>query len=167
MKSILKEENAPLARLETFLSFAYHSVGCNTYRHLYVVREQQLEDVIGDGDLACALFASSMLTLCNLISDGVHTTVVETVNDLLASGWVLAATPAAGRIVVWGEKRSNTDNLMHFHIGICIDGEYAVSTSAETKTPIHHRIDGLLDHMGNQRKVVAYYVHPELTRVTF
>lgn len=167
MYTIKTEENAPLALLETFLTVTRKSVGCEMFQTLYVTRHNGLEDVIGNGDLACAYYVSSILHMFNLIKGGVHTTVSMTVNDMLDSAWSvsLGSQPQPGDIVVWEEKLSSSDRKVHRHIGICIDSVHAVSNDSKTGVPALHRINGLLDQNGKERGVEAYYTHPFLRPV--
>ncbi len=86
MKTIHKEEGYPLAFFKTYFAMIQGSVGSNQYRHLYVQTVIGPRDVIENGDLACAYFVSSILTLFRLTKGRVHTTVNETIRDLEMSG---------------------------------------------------------------------------------
>lgn len=162
MKTVLFEENHPVHIKETFLAMIEGSIGSKQYCYLYIDHPDGPKDVIGNGDLACALFVSSILTLCTLIEGGVHTTVDETVKDLKESGWIPAFEPCAGAIVVWSNKLSNSDKLMHRHIGLCINERHAVSTNPAKRSPQRHGIWSLKTHTGKKREVDEYYIHPDL-----
>jgi len=159
MKTIYREEGYSLALRETYLAMIEGSTGSAQYRKLFVKRDDGPYDVIGNGDLACAFFVSSILYLLMLTRGGVHTTVDETLKDMLRSGWREVHGPEPGAVVVWGLKLSDTDGLKHRHIGFCLDGNRAVSTSAKRRSPILHLINGLTTEDGSERPVQAYYTH--------
>ncbi len=159
MKSVPKEEGHPLALLDTYLAMIEGSTGSALFRKLFVHRHDGTHDVIGNGDLACAFFVSSILTLCRLTRGGVHTTVDETLRDMEKSGWKEISKPEPGAVVVWGVKKSDTDGLMHRHIGFCTSETLAVSTSAKRRSPQLHHINGLTTEDGSERPVVAFYMH--------
>ena len=120
MHTILLEEGYPLARRETYLAMIKNSVGSRQYQELYVVTPQGLVDVIGNGDLACAYYVSSLLTLFGFLKGGVHTTVDETVQDLVQSAWKRTQELEEGAILVW-ESRLCSDNKPHRHIDFALD----------------------------------------------
>lgn len=170
MRTIQDEEGAPLALFETYLAMIHGSIGSHQYRKLYVCRAAGLDEVIGNGDLACAYYVSSILTLCELSRGGVHTTVTETIRDLEDSGWQKIDSwkttpfPFRGSIVVWAEKMSDTDRKMHRHIGFCISLAEAVSNQAAEKSPQKHdltfRPEGRTELDPPVREIEAYYFFP-------
>lgn len=159
MFSFLEEEGHPLALRESLLATLHDSVGTHMFRRLYRDKDGTAEDVIHNGDLACAYFVSTVLMMYGLISDGVHTTVRETLEDMHRCGWTRVTEPELLAVVVWGEKVGDDGNR-HFHIGICTDGEYAVEHSAVTKSPRIIPINGLTMPDGSPRTAIAFYVHP-------
>ncbi len=162
MKTIFKEEGFPLDIRNTYLAMIEGSAGSAMFRKLFVMREDGPNDVIGNGDLACAFFASAILYMCGLTKGGVHTTVDETIRDMMESGWYEVKEKQAGAVVVWGLKLSDTDGLMHRHIGFCMGEALAVSTSSKRRSPQIHLLEGLLTETGEPRGVQAYYMHPLL-----
>jgi hypothetical protein len=156
MRTIRTEEGYPLALRDTYLAMIRGSVGSNQYRKLYIKRPDGICDVIGDGDLACAYFISSILTLCRLLKGGVHTTVTSTINDLVASGWKEAQDFKEGSVVVWGPKLC-TDGLLHRHIGFYIGEEKAVSNVARVRKPAIHHIT-----YNDTREIEKIYFHDKL-----
>ncbi len=159
MRTVYKEEGFSLAFRETYLAMIEGSTGSAQYRKLFVQKPEGPYDVIGNGDLACAFFVSSVLHLFGLTKRGVHTTVDETLRDMEKTGWKEVSKPEPGAVIVWGVKKSDTDGLMHRHIGFCLDNYRAVSTSAKRRSPILHLINGLTTEDGSERPVVAYYMH--------
>ncbi|MFZ2252819.1 MAG: hypothetical protein WAW13_01440 [Minisyncoccia bacterium] len=160
MKTILKEEGYPLTLLKTYLAMVAGSVGSKMFRKLYVTTPDGSNDVIGDGDLACAFYVSSMLSLCGLIHGGVHTTVTETIQDLVASGWVEINAPKSGAVVVW-ESQVGTDGAAHRHIGIALSNMIALSNVSKLRQPGLHDMG-----CGKHRSVEKVYFHPKLENDT-
>lgn len=161
MKTILKEEGLPLDFFRTYLTMIVGSIGSNQYRTLYVHSPDGSKDVIGNGDLACAYFVSSILTLFGLMNDGVHTTVDETVRDLESSGWEKIPLPRSGCIVIWGKKfRSAPPG--HRHIGFCVDDDTVVSNDFVSGSPRQHLLLEKDDSGQPIRPVESFYYHPQL-----
>lgn len=161
MKTILKEEGFPLDFFRTYLAMIVGSVGSNQYRFLYVCSPDGSKDVIGDGDLACAYFVSSIPTLFGLMNDGVHTTVDETICDLESSGWEKIQSPRPRCIVIWGKKfRSPPPG--HRHIGFYIGDDKVVSNDFVSGSPRRHML--LEKDVSGQviRQVESFYYHPRL-----
>ena len=161
-KTFKAEENYPLAIVPSLLSMVEGSVGTDAFRHLYRNTSEGPEDVIHDGDLACAFTTSSWLYLFGLIYQGVHTTVVATLQDLVVSGWEQCDTPAPARVVHWGERKGD-DGISHMHLGICLNDEIAVSNYAPLKHPIKHPIYNFLKLAdGSDREVIGFWRLPRL-----
>lgn len=164
MHSILEEEGRPLALLPSYLEMIRSSVGSHQYRMLFVKDAYgNAVDVIGDGDLACAFYVSSILSLFNLIKGGVHTTVDMTIADLLDSGWYEVPKLHPGSVIVWAKKLC-TDGIQHRHIGFYVDRNQGISNDAEQHSPqSHHYTYG--DQGGRPtRRIEALYFHPLLEK---
>lgn len=149
MKTVFKEEGHHFAPLPTLLAKINGSIGSGQYLRLYVQVPQgeQLtyKDVIGNGSFACAYYVSSLLTLVKLTKGHVHTTVTETIKDMLASGWYEIDTPIPGAVIVWAPKMAS-DSIPHRHIGFSLGGERVVSTDGTTGKPTKHHVTyGLID----------------------
>ncbi|HCJ45627.1 MAG: hypothetical protein COZ86_03720 [Candidatus Moranbacteria bacterium CG_4_8_14_3_um_filter_41_13] len=160
MKTVLSEEGYPCALFETYMAMVLGSIGSNQYRKLFVrLPDGSLRDVIDDGDLACAYFVSSILTLCGLTKNGVHTTVDETIRDLELSGWKRNFDQHVGNVVIWKQKVCS-DGLLHRHIGFCVTGDEAVSNYAISGHPRRHPLLEK-DIVGEYvREVEGYYSYP-------
>jgi hypothetical protein len=161
MRTFQHEEGFPLALKESLYAVLEGSIESSMFRKLYGKHAGALEDVINNGDLACAFFVSSILSMFELISGGIHTTVQVTLEDMEASGWQRTDVPEALAVVLWGEKQGD-DGRPHFHIGICLDGIHAIEHSAKTKSPRKIGITELTMPDGTIRSPVAYFVHPKL-----
>ncbi len=160
MKTILYEEGYPPALRETYLAMIYGSVDSDQYRKLYVRRPNgELIDVIKNGDLACAYFVSSILTLCGFIKDGVHTTVDETLRDVEASSWIRTDTASIGSLVVW-KKRKCSDGTYHRHLGFFVGQGEVISNDAISGHPKCHSLIEK-DIVGEViREVETFYTYP-------
>lgn len=161
MKTFLAEEGCALALRESLHAALENSIGTARYRTLYRrMPDDTLDDVINNGDLACAYFCSDILRSFRLIDD-THTTVRVTLEALEKAGWYQVAEPEALAVIVWGEKHGD-DGRPHFHIGICIDATHAIEHSAITKSPRKIGITELTMPDGSPRPPIAYYVHSDL-----
>lgn len=164
MYSIEKEEGYPLAIFDSYMAMLSGSVDSNQYRRLYVNGGGGIIDIIGDGDLACALFVSSILMHFRLMQGGMHTTVDWTIKDLaLDSGWYEIDTVVPGSVIVWAEKIC-TDGMNHRHIGFFMGDDKAISNDAKKRTPqLHHYTFG--EQEGKPlRKIEALYFHRDLEK---
>jgi|CXWL01.1.fsa_nt_gi hypothetical protein len=164
MKRIFDEEGYHLALRDTYLAMIQNSSGCDLFRKLYVRTPDGLKEVIGDGDLACAYFVSSILTLFVLV-DCVHTTVDATVADMVASGWIEIDKdhPEAiqpGMVLVW-ESKLCEDGLHHLHIGFAISVMVGLSNVLEVGRPGLH----LITFGDKNRAIARIFSHPKLTTV--
>lgn len=161
MQTFSQEEEYPLALRESLLAVLEGSIGTSMFRTLYRQLDSRLDDVIDDGDLACAFYASTILSMFGLTEDGVHTTVTVTLDDMRASGWVEVSSPESLAVVLWGQKMGD-DNRPHYHIGFCVNESEAIEHSAVTKSPRKIGINELTLHDGSPRPPIGYFVHPRL-----
>ena len=165
MGTIFKEEGYPFAPLPTLLDQIEGSIGSSQYLRLYVqvLQGDQVthKDVIGNGSFACAYYVSSLLTLVGLTEGHVHTTVTETINDMLASGWYEIDAPIPGAVILWAPKMAS-DKIPHRHIGFSLGNERVVSTDGTTGKPtLHHLTYGETD--GRPVRVIEKILfHPAL-----
>ena len=164
MHSILEEEGHPVAILDSLLAMIRQSVGSYQYRTLFVrTSGQKAVDVIGDGDLACALYVSALLSLFRLMHGGIHTTVAWTIKDLMDSGWYEDNALQPGSVIIWAEKLC-TDGLHHRHIGFFMGDDLAISNDPRNRSPqVHHYTYGEQD--GQPVRVIeAIYFHEALKK---
>ncbi|MFP4022759.1 MAG: hypothetical protein ACLFTS_02850, partial [Candidatus Paceibacterota bacterium] len=99
---------------DTYMAVIKNSPGTEMFRNVYADVDGDHTDVTDDGDLSCAFFVSSVLTIFGLIKE-IHVTVNSTVKDMKRNGWVDTDDPEPGDVVVWGEEHSNQEK--HRHIG--------------------------------------------------
>lgn len=163
MHSIEKEEGHPLAVFDSYMAMLWGSVDSNQYRRAYVDVGGRRIDVIGDGDLACALYVSALLSLFRLMQGGIHTTVTGTIEDLVDSGWYEDKALQPGSVIIWAEKLC-TDGLQHRHIGFFMGDDLAISNDARKRSPqVHHYTYG--EQVGRPVRVIeAIYFHKALKK---
>jgi len=112
------------------------STGSRMFRHLYIIEKDHSEDILKDGEVACAFYVTSILKLYNLI-DEIHTTVNGALKALKKSQWkkVSLIDMRAGDILVWDHEG------VHAHIGFAISHNRAISNSSTKHTPVRHSFD--------------------------
>lgn len=130
-----KQNVEPLV-LDTYLAVIKNSLGAKMFRNYYAKVDGRKTDIMRDGELSCAFFVSSVLTLAKLIKN-VHGTVDTTVKDLLDTGWVKIAKPKIGSVLVW-EAIDFGGGEAHKHIGFYVGDGMAISNSDKLKCPVEH-----------------------------
>lgn len=144
----------------TYLSLIEGAVGSSMFRHSYAMVDGEERDILEDGDLSCAFFVSSILTITRL-SKEIHATVSGTLRDMEASGWTNIAEPRVGAVLVWEAQEQARGP--HEHIGFCISDTEAVSNDWITKVPTKQHITyGTREDGSPVRAVTAIYWHPLL-----
>ena len=125
---------------KSYLQVIKNSVGANTYKNFYARVDEEVKDVLEDGNLSCAYFVCSILYNFKLIQD-MHTTVAGTVRDLEESGFekidsdsIGVDEPKEGAVIVWTED-PNDQGGIHKHLGFYIGDNQAISNSTSQKTP--------------------------------
>lgn len=129
-------QNIELLPYKNYLTAIKNSPGSRIFQNLYAIADGTERDITRGGEISCALYASSLLRLFDLIAE-VHSTVSGTVADLQASGWKEVEEPRPGAVLVWEEKRYE-DGHDHTHIGFYIGDDQAVSNSDTALTPVAH-----------------------------
>lgn len=124
--------------LKNYLAVVRASAGSNMFRKLYYKVGTRDIEVLGDGNLSCAVFVSSVLKIFSLIPE-IHTTVKETEHDLRRAGWREVGTPATGSVIIWKAKRFK--NGPHKHIGFCLGDGRAISNNSKKRSPQIHAWD--------------------------
>jgi hypothetical protein len=119
-----------------YLAVIKNSIGSKLFRNFYAKVNGKKEDIMRNGDLSCAFYASSILALFKLIKE-VHGTVDSTVKDLKKAGWEETNKPLIGSVLVW-EKIDFKNSGPHKHIGFFIGNNKAISNSFKLGYPIEH-----------------------------
>lgn len=139
----MADENLEKLVKETYLKMIENAEGTRLFNSAFVKNKKTEEviDVLNDGELSCAFFVSSILTLVGL-SKRPHSTVKTVFKELVESEqWELINdSPLPGDVVVW-EKVTFEDGTENEHIGFCLDAKTAVSTSYLEKKVVKHSID--------------------------
>ncbi len=128
-----KQKVTPLT-FDTYLAVIKNSIGSKLFRNFYAMVDGRKTDIMKNGELSCAFYVSSILTLFKFTKE-VHATVDSTVKDLEECGWKIVKKPKPGSILVW-EKGADFDN--HKHIGFYVGEGGAVSTSYKRGFPAEH-----------------------------
>jgi len=155
---------------DTYLAVVKNSVGSKMWRNFYARVGKDKKDIMGDGDLSCAFYVSSILTLFGLI-EKIHGTVAGTIHDLEKSGWkkinpstsfdkardksLRMKKSTAGAVLVWAEKC--TKGECHAHIGFCLDDQTAVSNSSKSGQIAKHHLTYGTKNGQPVRPIVAVY----------
>ncbi len=149
MKKTSGNNVTPL-RYESYLAVIKNSVETKMFRNFYAKVNGKKRDIVREGELSCALFVSSLLTMFGLIQR-IHGTVDGTVFDLEKSGWKKVPSPKPGDVLVWEARLQGKE--IHKHIGFSIGRDQAVSNSSKKGVPVqHHWLFGRI-----HRKVIAIY----------
>ena len=120
----------------SYLSLIEKAPGTEMFQSFYMKEDDKHQDILEGGEKSCAFFVSSILKICNLLSE-IHTTVPGLKNSLEAEGWlqVNLLDMKAGDVLIWEW------NGQLGHVGFALDHQMAVSNNSEAKTPIKHRWD--------------------------
>ncbi len=133
----MKKQKIKFLIKETYLSVIKNSVGSKTYRSAYAKVNGRKKDILENGNLSCAYFVSSILTVFKLINTP-HTTVKSTIKDMQKNGWHEIKRPRNDCVLVWGEKYFKESGETHSHIGFYIGKQKAISNNSKKSTPTIH-----------------------------
>lgn len=142
---------------ESYLEFIKNSAGSKSWKNFYVMVNGKKEDVLKNGDLSCAFFATSVLMIFDLIKN-VHFTVKGAISDLKKSGWKEIKRPKTGAILIW-EKNEEFANE---HIGFYIDEKSAISNYFKKRMPFKHHITYGIKNGQPRRKIIKMFWHKKL-----
>ena len=144
---------------DSYIQAIQNSVNSNLFRNIFAKVNGKKKDILENGDLSCAFFASSILYIFKLIPD-VHATVRGAVADLGKAGWVNIKNPKIGSILVWETE----NNQPHKHIGFYVSKDKAVSNNSKKGKPtLHHWTFGIKNGQP-VRKIEQILWHPKLSR---
>ena len=150
-----------LLKHRNFSSYIEGSVGSNAYRHIFVCDDNGEErDIVEDGQLSCAYFASSAMLVAGLIKS-VHATVASTLKDMEVSGWVRVSEPRPGCVILWASDLEA--GAQHAHVGFYVGNDEAISNSTSERVPRRHHVTyGVNDDGTPKRPIVSYWWHSDL-----
>lgn len=149
-----KQKVTPLLR-DTYFAMIKNSVGTKLFRNCFALVNGKKVDVMKNGDLSCALFVSSLLSILNL-TQAPHGTIESTIKDMEQSGWKPVKKLVPGSIIVWEEKKE------HKHIGFYIGNDKAISNSSKRKSPATHHFTYGVKNGKPVRNIEAIYWHKKL-----
>lgn len=141
---------------DSYLAVIRNSIGSNSFRNFYAKVDGVKTDIIKNGELSCAFFASSVLIMFQLIKEGLHMTVDGTVRDMKQSGWQTTEEPKIGSVLVW-EALDFGRGGIHKHIGFYIGNNQAISTNYKIGQPVVHHWT-----FDNKRKIEMIFWHKKL-----
>lgn len=149
-----KSKITPLM-FDTYLTVIKNSIGSKLFRNFYAKVDGKKADIMRNGELSCAFYVSSVLSLFRFIKKA-HGTVDATVKDLKESGWKEIRKPKVGSILVW-EKINFGDHGVHRHIGFFIGQNKAVSNSDTLRCPVRHSWN-----FNGKRKIDMIFWNPKI-----
>ncbi len=143
---------------DTYLSVIQGSVGSSMFLHSYARSGKGKRNILENGNLSCAFYTSSILSMFNLV-DTQHATVSGLIKDLKKNGWKEISRPRKGAVLLW-EKMVQAGGELHEHTGFYIGNKKAISHRFEKKLPIiHHYKFG-----SKNRKIKSIYWHKKLDK---
>jgi len=156
--SIKNKFNIVLMKKQNFLLSIRNSIGTQLFRNYL---DETGKDVLKNGDLSCAYFASSIMLLHGLM-DRAHFTVDGTLFAMEQFGWFKISQPKVGCVVVWGSVHE--DGTSHKHLGFYIGDSQAVSNRSSLGMPGEHPLHytGLDKGIKKKAPVKGFYWHPYL-----
>jgi len=164
MHDIVKTKpTVTILKKQTLLGMIEGSEGSKMFRHLYAEVGDEERDILRDGQVACAYYVSTILSMPNFgLLKAPHATVEGLIRGLEAAGWVEASTPSCrGDVIVW-ERAAQAGGEKHLHAGFYLGGEEAMSHVDETRTPKRHDVTFGQFEGTPVRKIVAIYTHASL-----
>jgi hypothetical protein len=147
--------NLKFLKNDSFLQFIKNSIGTRMFRNSYYSLNNKKTDILQNGSLSCAVFASSLLFIFKFIKD-VHATVDGTIRDLEESGWEKVNKAAAGDVIIW-EAIEVKGRSLHKHIGFYLGNNQAVSNSSKTGLIAKHHLTYGAKAGKPKRKIESIY----------
>lgn len=160
---ISQNKTVKLILYDSYIKVIENSIGSKLFRNLFAKVNGKKKDILKNGELSCAFYASSILYLFKLISN-VHATVRGTVADLELSGWVKTDKPRKGAVLVWEAEKFN--HKTHKHIGFYAGENKAISNNYKKGWPISHHWTFGTKNGQPVRKIEKILWHPKLSPVT-
>jgi len=146
---------------DTYVAVIKNGAGSKMFCNSYATINNKKTDILQNGKLSCAFFASSILVLFKLIKE-IHGTVDGTIKDLKQSGWKKIEKPIVGSVIVW-EKVDFGNQNFHKHIGFYIGNNKAISTNSFKKgRPVIHHWTYEIKRNKPIRKVESIFWHKKL-----
>lgn len=142
---------------ESYLKFIENSAETNAWRNFYAEVGGVKKDVLKNGNLSCAFFATSVLLIFGLIKK-VHFTVKGAIRGLEQSGWREIKKLKPGAVIIWEKNRM----FSHTHIGFCFNEKIAISNYFKKRIPFKHHITYGMKNGQPARRIVKIFWHQKL-----
>lgn len=142
---------------DSYFRFIKNSVGAGAWRNFYAFVGGKKQDVLKNGDLSCAFFATSVLLIFGLIKK-THFTVKGAIYDLKQSGWREINEIKPGAVLIWGKNEMFNNE----HIGFCLNNKSAISNYFKKKRPFRHHITYGIKNGKPIRKIIKIFWHEKL-----
>lgn len=155
---------------DSYLAMIKNSVGSKAFRNYYAKYDGKFRDGLKDGELSCAFYVSSILTIWRAI-DKPHATVRGLVIALEDAKWKIIkdnSKPKPGDVLIWEAILvDKNDKAKNEHCGFYIGNNNAVSASWQKRGIVMH--DWQFKDQGG-RKITAIYrgkkLMPNITKET-
>lgn len=129
-----KKEKIRLLLFDTYIATIKNGAGTKMFTQCFACIDGKKQNIAQGGELSCALFASSVLAMFNLVKSR-HATVEGMLRGMKASGWKQIKKPKTGAVIVWD---ISAESYGHKHIGFYIGNSKAISNSTAQKAPARH-----------------------------
>jgi uncharacterized membrane protein YecN with MAPEG domain len=127
-----------LAIFRSYMATIKNSFGAKIYRNRYYNEtDGRIVDVLGNGNLSCAYYVSSVLRHFKLVDD-IYLSVADTAEAMKKSGWKNISEPVPGSVIIWDKMFFKKSKTWHMHIGFYLGRGRAMSNSSHYKYPAIH-----------------------------
>lgn len=141
-------------RKETYIKMVENAVGSRMFNSILVKENDEIRDLLNDGEYSCAVFVSSVLTLQQLLAKP-RTTVKNLEADIAESTHfteVPNGNVQPGDILFW-ESVTYEDGTANRHVGIAVSHTEAVSTNYIQKCVTRHPLQTEVENTGALRQI--------------
>jgi len=150
-----KNEKIQINRFDTYIAMIKKSTGTKMFQNIYV---NNGKDVLENGRLSCAAYASGILVLNGLIKKP-HATIKSTIEDMKKSGWLEIDKPKIGAVFIWKVAPWSEG---HKHIGFYVGNKKAISNNDKQKIPILHHWTFGQKYKKHKREIESIWWHDAL-----
>ncbi len=112
-----KNQKPKICLKDSYLSVIKNSIGTKMFRNFYCRINRKKKDILKNGELSCAFFVSSILTIFGLI-EKIHCAVDGAIEDLKKFDWKKIKKLKIGSVILWEAKANGKET--HKHIGFYV-----------------------------------------------
>lgn len=131
---------------ESYIAMISNSVGTEMFKNFYIEKEGNKKDVFNNGELSCAYYVSSVLTLFGQNNKS-HATVESTIKDLEEHKWQKLKPKTkleVGDVIIWEDMEfADEPGVLHPHIGFYLGNKKAISNNYKIGSPQKHLVESL------------------------